>query len=142
MGDPGSAVADEPDPNGGRINQGAHGGTWQASKSPPDCFQVGMVDACGHEVTQVDRDLWWFGLARPLCWCDPCHCRGDANSDCWINAIDVLALRSAWPSFGGTYNDCTDTNYDGVINAVDVLALRAAWPGFSGPGCTGVPGCP
>ncbi len=33
-GDPNSLVGDEPDPNGGRINMGAYGGTSEASKSP------------------------------------------------------------------------------------------------------------
>jgi hypothetical protein len=33
-GDPNSPVGDEPEPNGGRINMGAYGGTDQASKSP------------------------------------------------------------------------------------------------------------
>ena len=33
-GDPNSAVGDEPEPNGGRINIGAYGGTAEASKSP------------------------------------------------------------------------------------------------------------
>ena len=33
-GDPNSPVGDEPDPNGGRINMGAYGGTAEASKSP------------------------------------------------------------------------------------------------------------
>jgi len=33
-GDPNSPVAFEPDPNGGRINMGAYGGTAEASKSP------------------------------------------------------------------------------------------------------------
>jgi len=33
-GDPNSPVGDEPEPNGGRINLGAYGGTAQASKSP------------------------------------------------------------------------------------------------------------
>ena len=32
-GDPGSDVADEPQPNGQRIDMGAYGGTEQASKS-------------------------------------------------------------------------------------------------------------
>ncbi|MHC4708055.1 MAG: PGF-pre-PGF domain-containing protein, partial [Planctomycetota bacterium] len=32
-GDPNSAVGDEPEPNGGRINMGAYGGTAEASKS-------------------------------------------------------------------------------------------------------------
>jgi hypothetical protein len=33
-GDPNSPVGDEPQPNGGRINMGAYGGTAEASKSP------------------------------------------------------------------------------------------------------------
>jgi phosphotriesterase-related protein len=33
-GDPNMPVGDEPDPNGGRINMGAYGGTAEASKSP------------------------------------------------------------------------------------------------------------
>lgn len=33
-GDPESPVGDEPEPNGGRINMGAYGGTAEASKSP------------------------------------------------------------------------------------------------------------
>jgi len=33
-GDPSSPVEDEPEPNGGRINMGAYGGTAEASKSP------------------------------------------------------------------------------------------------------------
>jgi len=32
-GDPNSPVGDEPEPNGGRINMGAYGGTEEASKS-------------------------------------------------------------------------------------------------------------
>ncbi|MBN1505338.1 MAG: hypothetical protein JW955_00750 [Sedimentisphaerales bacterium] len=34
-GDPNSPVGDEPEPNGGRINMGAYGGTAEASKSCP-----------------------------------------------------------------------------------------------------------
>ncbi len=33
-GDPHSPVGDEPEPNGGRVNMGAYGGTTEASKSP------------------------------------------------------------------------------------------------------------
>jgi hypothetical protein len=111
--------------------------SWQGG----GCFYVGKADACGHVVTQADYDRW-VSLGSPDCWCDPCHCRGDANGDCVINAVDVLALRAAWPGSGGAYDPCVDINYDGAINAVDVLALRAAWPGLGGPGCNGVPGCP
>jgi hypothetical protein len=33
-GDPNNPIGDEPEPNGGRVNMGAYGGTTQASKSP------------------------------------------------------------------------------------------------------------
>ena len=36
VGDPASSVGNEPVPNGGRINQGAYGGTNQASESPTE----------------------------------------------------------------------------------------------------------
>jgi hypothetical protein len=104
-------------------------------------FYEGLVDCCGHTVTAAEV-LTWEGLGEPACWADPCHCRGDANNDCLLSAVDVLALRAAWPGFGGVYNPCVDMNYDGVLNAVDVLTLRANWPGFGGPACTGCPPCP
>jgi len=111
--------------------------SWQAG----ECFSVAAMDACGHVVTKADYNRW-VALGRPDCWCDPCHCRGDTNGDCAVNAIDVLALRVAWPGSGGAYDPCADTNYDGVINATDVLTLRSAWPGLDGPGCSGCPPCP
>jgi hypothetical protein len=106
-----------------------------------DCFYEGMVDCCGNTVTAADVATW-VSLGKPNCWCDACHCRGDANNDCLINSVDVLALRAAWPGLGGTYDPCTDSGYDGVINSVDVLALRGAWPGLGGAGCSGCPPCP
>jgi hypothetical protein len=94
-GDPNNDVGDEVHPNGGIINMGAYGGTAEASKTFP-CFAVGMVDACGQVVTGAEHRRW-LRLGAPECWCEPCHCRGDANGDCTLNAVDVLALRRAWP---------------------------------------------
>jgi hypothetical protein len=109
----------------------------------PPCFYAGLVDCCGQTVTAADVARWAsLSLADQASWCDPCHCRGDADGSCVIDAVDVLALRAAWPGLGGTYDARTDTNYDGVIDAIDVLALRAAWPGLGGNGCTGCPPCP
>jgi hypothetical protein len=112
--------------------------------SPPGgCFYAGMVDCCGQTVTAADVGRWAsLSPADQASWCNPCHCRGDADGSCVIDAVDVLALRAAWPGLGGTYDARTDTNYDGVIDAIDVLALRAAWPGLGGNGCTGCPPCP
>jgi hypothetical protein len=105
------------------------------------CFYVGMTDCCGNTInaTQVAT---WQGLGEPQCWCDPCHCRGDATGDCGITAADVFALRGAWPGLGGAYDPCADFTYDGQITAADVFALRGSWPGLGGPGCTGCPPCP
>ena len=61
--------------------------SWQAG----ECFYVGKVDACGHVVTQADHDRW-VTLGRPKCWCDPCHCRGDANGDGIVDLGDVVYI--------------------------------------------------
>ena len=106
-------------------------------------FYEGMVDCCGRTVTAANVAMW-ESLGEPACWhANPCHCRGDANGSCSLNAVDINIVRAAWPGFGGTYNPCADTNYSGPnINAVDINNIRAAWPGFGGPGCTGCPPCP
>ena len=101
----------------------------------------GLPDACGHAIVQAEIDQW-VSLGEPLCWLDSCHCRGDANGSCSLNAIDINMFRAAWPGFGGTYNPCCDTDYSGgTINAIDINNVRAAWPGFGGPGCSGIPCC-
>lgn len=46
-GDPAAPVADEPKPNGGRLNMGAQGGTAQASQSPRDTILSGTSPASG-----------------------------------------------------------------------------------------------
>jgi hypothetical protein len=115
-------------------------GTCKVSTS---CFYAGMVDCCGQTVTAA-MVATWESRGKPACWCDPCHCRGDSDGNCAINAVDALALRNAWPATGGLYNPCVDTDYSGGIAAVDALALRNAWPAppINGPGCTGCPPCP
>jgi len=52
FGDPCDTIGYEPNPNGGRINMGAYGGTWEASKStggtgpepPPRCLEYPAMD--------------------------------------------------------------------------------------------------
>jgi hypothetical protein len=142
------AVAGYPDP-------GAPEPTWQweelydQTEESEDMSFMLFTEPCltpGRVVggNYITPDMYhrWVKLGMPECWCCPCHSRLDANCDCRINAIDALALRAAWPGFGGVYNPCTDTNNDGLMNAIDALALRSAWPGLGGPGCKGVPGCP
>ena len=66
-GDPIGGVFDEPSPNGGRINQGAYGGTEKASRSP-------------------------WGI-EPYCSEYPA---GDVNFDCKVDFIDVAVISSNW----------------------------------------------
>jgi hypothetical protein len=57
-GDPNSPVGDEPEPNGGRINMGAYGGTAEASKSYSPVSLTAVFN----------RSLWrrdWRGPSRP-----------------------------------------------------------------------------
>jgi len=95
-----------------------------------DCFYVGMVDNCGHTVTQADYDRW-IGFGKPESWCYPCHCRGDINGDGTINSTDLQgtdgkggAVLDGWVDawFSKVFpNACdSDINYDGVINSTDL----------------------
>jgi L-ascorbate metabolism protein UlaG (beta-lactamase superfamily) len=52
-GDPNSPVGDEPEPNGGRINMGAYGGTAEASKSPAGAEQIVYIQWLGHASVKV-----------------------------------------------------------------------------------------
>jgi len=66
-GDPTGGYFYEPEPNGGRINQGAYGGTICASKSP-----YGPEPYCGKYIP------------------------GDANLDCKIDFTDFAIIASHW----------------------------------------------
>jgi parallel beta-helix repeat protein len=55
-GDPNSLVGDEPEPNGGRINMGAYGGTAEASKSPTGAEQIVYIQWLGHASVKVWTD--------------------------------------------------------------------------------------
>jgi L-ascorbate metabolism protein UlaG (beta-lactamase superfamily) len=52
-GDPNSPVGDEPEPNGGRINMGAYGGTAEASKSLAGVKIIVYVQWLGHSSVKV-----------------------------------------------------------------------------------------
>jgi L-ascorbate metabolism protein UlaG (beta-lactamase superfamily) len=52
-GDPNSPVGDEPEPNGGRINMGAYGGTVEASKSPAGAETIVYIQWLGHSSVKV-----------------------------------------------------------------------------------------
>jgi hypothetical protein len=116
-------------------------GTCEITIPPDKCFREGLVDCCGNTITAA-QVATWVSLGEPLCWCDACHCRGDANNDCVLSGPDVMTLRAAWPGFGGPYDPCADFDYDGTIAGPDVMILRANWPGYGGPACSGCPPCP
>ncbi|UCD51726.1 MAG: LamG domain-containing protein, partial [Phycisphaerales bacterium] len=97
------AVAGYPDP-------GAPEPTWQweelydQTEESEDMSFMLFTEPCltpgrvvGGNYITPDMYHLWVSLGKPECWCCPCHSRGDANCDCRINAIDVFALRAAWP---------------------------------------------
>jgi L-ascorbate metabolism protein UlaG (beta-lactamase superfamily) len=55
-GDPNSAIGDEPEPNCGRINMGAYGGTAEASMSPVGAEQIVYIQWLGHASVKVWTD--------------------------------------------------------------------------------------
>jgi len=70
-GDPCDSIGYEPNPNGGRINMGAYGGTWQASKS---------TGGTGPE---------------PPPFCTE-NIEGDVNHDCKIDFTDLAIMSNHW----------------------------------------------
>ena len=58
FGAAGAAVGTEPDPNGGRINAGVHGGTGEASKSRTNAWTLAMTFNDGGSLIQTGRLEW------------------------------------------------------------------------------------
>jgi hypothetical protein len=71
-GNPVDSVGQEPNPNGGRINMGAYGGTVEASKSPS-------------------------GIVVPFCQKPP---KMDFTGDCKVNLADFAIFASDWLTCG------------------------------------------
>ena len=67
-GDPNTEIGYEPNPNGGRINMGAYGGSGEASKSP-----TGIID--------------------PICTNYPAM---DFNKDCKVDFQDFAIFTQSW----------------------------------------------
>lgn len=67
-GDPCDSIGVEPNPNGGRINMGAYGGTAEASKSPS-------------------------GIVKPVC---SVKLEGDVNGDCKVDFADFTLVVNNW----------------------------------------------
>jgi len=98
-----------------------------------DCFYVGLVDKCGHTVTQADVDLW-VAKGEPISWCYDCHCKGDTDDSCGIDSDDVMAFLAGWSS----YDPACDTDYSGGIDSDDIMNLIDGWNNGCGD-CTPLP---
>ena len=90
-GNPGCPLGDEPvDPNNVRINMGAYGGTWQASRTPPgwallaDLTNDGFIDY---------RDL----ASHTQYWQQSADCQpGDLNRNGIVDLPDIALLAYDW----------------------------------------------
>jgi hypothetical protein len=106
-GDPASDIADEPYPNGGKMNMGAYGGTAEASKSSVitcwealECAGQNSGDAtCDGTVNLADLYALkaYFGKCAP--WTDP-ECCADFNQDECVNLGDLFALKAGFGTGG------------------------------------------
>jgi hypothetical protein len=70
-------------------------------------------------------------LGKPECWCYDCHCKGDANGDCIIDAGDAMSFVADWNSYG----PCGDTDYDQDVDAGDAMAFVDGWNNGCPAGC-------
>jgi predicted outer membrane repeat protein len=89
-GNPGCPPANEPPPNGNRINMGVYGGTAEASKSPPDWAQPADLTndrAVDHNDLYVFVDYW---LEAGQCIC------ADLNHDQSANFLDFAFFADEW----------------------------------------------
>ena len=59
FGDRGAAVGDESEPNGGVVNVGAYGGTWQASRSRTNAWLLALTYNDGGRATGATNGLYW-----------------------------------------------------------------------------------
>jgi hypothetical protein len=115
-GDPSSPVSSEPNPNGGRINMGAYGGTEYAS----------MSLTCWHASECAGQPY------------------GDATCDGSVNLADLFALKAHFGKCAPWTPPecCADFTQDGCINLSDLFLLKGGF-GMSGYSpSTGNQGCP
>ena len=59
MGNPASAWTNEPEPNGGRMNVGAHGNVWDASKSRTNAWLRALTYNDGGTLIGASNTLYW-----------------------------------------------------------------------------------
>jgi len=89
-GNPGCPPADEPAPNGNRINMGAYGGTAEASKSPENCALLADLTN-DHKVDSNDLRVfvnYWLQAGQ----CIP----SDLSRDEFVDFLDFAIFGLQW----------------------------------------------
>jgi len=122
-GDPNSPVGDEPQPNGGRINMGAYGGTREASKSclvqPP------------RTIIYVDDDA--PGLNNGSSWQKAYKYLQDALAD--VNEADkpveIRVAQGAYKPHWSSVHPAGTGDRDASFRLVNGVALRGGYAGMS-----------
>jgi predicted outer membrane repeat protein len=89
-GNPGCPPADEPTPNGDRINMGAYGGTSEASKSPPN-WAV-LADLTNDRVVDYDDMRVFVSFWLKAGPCVP----ADLTHDQFANILDFAVFAADW----------------------------------------------
>ncbi|HMP74713.1 MAG TPA: right-handed parallel beta-helix repeat-containing protein [Kiritimatiellia bacterium] len=109
FGDPFStAFTNEPSPNGGRVNAGAHGGTAEASKSPTNARLVALTVNDGG-IFSVGDSVYWNALNVPSGATVRIEYSGDAGVS-WssvVTNVDAMAGVYVW----------TDTNFPSSLSS-------------------------
>jgi len=133
-GDPNMPVGDEPDPNGGRINMGAYGGTAEASKSPAYSWffetTQGEIPAKGLGIVLPHEHIF-TDLRGPT---TPGYGQADA-----VDVVRVMAplLADAREKGVGVFIECSSI---GVGRNVEIIAQVAEASGLPVVVPTGVYG--
>jgi parallel beta-helix repeat protein len=113
-GDPDSDFSLEPEPNGGRINMGAYGGTWQASKAADEDPPVVQLD------TPSSATLWPPNGKRVSV-----HISGSVTDAASGVAQAWLQVNDEYDQLDGTYDVTSALQADGTFSvALDLIASR------------------
>ena len=92
-GDPAAIFSHEPFPNGGRIDVGAYGNTFEASKSEPKHPAAGTDVTGDGKVTEADLEAIRANLNKNAEEGD--NWKYDVNGDGKVNILDMIKIRNA-----------------------------------------------
>jgi len=102
---------------------------FSASLDQPDCNGNGSPDDCDLSAG-LSKDADSNGQPDE---CEPIHsCPADLDQSATVNAVDLLAVLSAWGACGAMPDACEpdiapELVGDGVVNVQDLLAVLGAW---------------